>query len=134
MSRGIGGAARKVLEDEETVIYEYGVYNLNEQNYRNTDSICDGIITILKSALIEPEIHIKKKKTSSGRKKLITKRIKVDVSIEDLISQRLIVIENSSYCWKTVNGIDIMAIRLCIQLFEKYQIEGSLPDKVGYHV
>lgn len=134
MSIGIGGVARKVLEDVETVIYEYGVYNLNEPNYRNTDSICDGIITILRSSLIEPEIHIKKKKTSSGRKKLITKRIKVNVPIEDLIFQKMIVIDNCRYCWKTVNGIDTMAIRLCIQLFEEYQIWGSLPDNVGYHV
>ena len=29
MSRGIGAHAKKVLEDDETVIYEYGGYNLN---------------------------------------------------------------------------------------------------------
>ena len=34
MSRGIGAHAKKVLEDDETVIYEYGGYNLNEPEYR----------------------------------------------------------------------------------------------------
>ena len=35
MSRGIGAHANLVLEDENTVIYEYGGYNLNEPEYRN---------------------------------------------------------------------------------------------------
>ena len=39
MSRGIGGNCRIVEEDEHTVIYEYGGYNLNEPEYRNFDCI-----------------------------------------------------------------------------------------------
>ena len=35
MSRGIGAYANKILEDNETVIYEYGGYNLNADEYRN---------------------------------------------------------------------------------------------------
>lgn len=48
MSRGIGAHANKVLEDEYVVIYEYGGYNLNEPEYRNTDRIYDGTIRILR--------------------------------------------------------------------------------------
>lgn len=39
MSRGIGAHANLVLEDENTVMYEYGGYNLNEPEYRNENHI-----------------------------------------------------------------------------------------------
>lgn len=35
MSRGIGAKAIKMLEDSDTVVFEYGAYNLNEAAYRN---------------------------------------------------------------------------------------------------
>ena len=76
MSIGIGGYARIVMQDANTVIYKYGAYNLNEVAYRNPDHTYDGIITIDKQSLVEPEIHEKLKKQPSGKKKLITKRIK----------------------------------------------------------
>lgn len=43
MSRGIGAHANLILEDEKTVIYECGGYNLNDSEYRNEKYICDGI-------------------------------------------------------------------------------------------
>lgn len=61
MSRGIGAHAKKVLEDDETVIYEYGGYNLNEPEYWNENHILDGTITIQKNCFVEPEIHEKLK-------------------------------------------------------------------------
>ena len=57
MSIGIGGYARIVVQDADTVIYEYDAYNLNEVAYRNPDHTYDGIITIDKQSLVEPEIH-----------------------------------------------------------------------------
>lgn len=57
MSRGFGGKCCIVMEDDTTVIYEYAPYNLNDSQYYNRDQIYDGIITICKSALVEPEIH-----------------------------------------------------------------------------
>ena len=69
MSRGIGGSCRIVEEDEHTVIYEYGGYNLNKSEYRNPDRICDGLITVDKNVLVEPEIHTKIKRTQGGKKK-----------------------------------------------------------------
>ena len=56
MSRGIGAHAKKVLEDDETVIYEYGGYNLNEPEYWNENHILDGTITIQKNCFVEPEV------------------------------------------------------------------------------
>lgn len=35
MSIGIGAHANLVFEDEQTVIYEYGGYNLDDSKYRN---------------------------------------------------------------------------------------------------
>ena len=33
MSKGIGGSARVVMQDENTFVYEYFAYNLNEEEY-----------------------------------------------------------------------------------------------------
>lgn len=68
MSRGIGAFVKLVLEDSETVIYEFGSYNLNDARYYNEEHICDGIITIARNCFAEPEIHEKMKKMPSGRK------------------------------------------------------------------
>ena len=59
MSMGYGGSARLVLQDENTAIYEYSPYNLNEVEYRNSERIYDGLITISKDGLVEPDIHEK---------------------------------------------------------------------------
>lgn len=69
MSKGIGAYANKIAEDEYTVIYEYGGYNLNDPKYRNEDHIYDGTITIQMDCFAEPEIHEKLKKMPSGKKK-----------------------------------------------------------------
>lgn len=79
MSRGFGAHADLVAQDNETVIYQYGGYNLNEPEFRNEKHLYDGLITISRSCFAEPEIHEKLKKMPSGRKKLITKRIPVKV-------------------------------------------------------
>ena len=48
MSRGIGAYANKMHEDDLTVTYEYGGYNLNQLEYMNENHLCDGRITITK--------------------------------------------------------------------------------------
>ena len=135
MSKGIGGSARIVMQDSDTVIYEYRVYNLNEKEYRNPERIHDGIITIDKHSLVEPEIHEKLKKMPSGRKKLITKRIRRDVDYTERILSKQINVENSRFCWEIlVNGIGLIAMHLIFQIFDLYQIEGMLPEAVWYDV
>ena len=71
MSRGIGAHAKKVLEDDETVIYEYGGYNLNEPEYWNENHILDGAITIQKNCFVEPEIYEKLKKCQVVERSLL---------------------------------------------------------------
>ena len=136
MSRGFGGSARIVLQDENAVVYEYAPFNLNEPEYRNSEHIYDGLITISKDSLVEPEIHEKLKRMPSGRKKLIVKRIRRDVDYSALLDAGKITIENSSYCWHMVGtkkDIGMMAMRIIFRIYDHYQDEGTLPETVSLH-
>ena len=136
MSRGFGGSARIVLQDENAVVYEYAPFNLNEPEYRNSEHIYDGLITISKNSLVEPEIHEKLKRMPSGRKKLIVKRIRHDVDYSALLDAGKITIENSSYCWHMVGtekNIGMMAMRIIFRIYDHYQDEGTLPETVSLH-
>ncbi len=137
MSIGIGAYAKKIAEDDSSVIYEYGGYNLNDPRYRNEDHIYDGIITIQKDCFIEPEIHEKVKKMPSGRKKTITKRILVEVHYDEMLTEGRITIENCSNCWHTTEDdlkVDIMACHLLFWIFRSYQEEGAIPGSYSYNV
>ena len=137
MSRGIGAHADKVLEDEYTVIYKYGGYNLNVPGYRNENHVYDGIITIFKECFVEPEIHEKLKKMPSGHKKLITKRLPVSVDYGRMLEEGLIKVENCSNCWRTTEDklhIDVMACHLLFYIFLQYQEEGKIPEMMSYNV
>ena len=136
MSRGFGGSAKIVLQDENMVVYEYAPYNLNEPEYRNSDHIYDGLITISKDSMVEPDIHEKLKRMPSGRKKLIVKRIRRDVDYSGLLAAGKIIIENSRYCWYfvgTEKTIGMIAMRLVFRIYDQYQDEGSLPETVSLH-
>ena len=133
MSLGYGGAARLVLQDDETVIYEYFADNLNHPKYCNKNRIYDGIITISKSALVEPEIHRKVKRMPSGRKKLIEKRVPVEVNWSELYYSDLIQVQNSSYCWRILdNGWGVAALHIIWKIFDEYQETGTLPEITGW--
>ena len=135
MSKGIGGSARVVMQDENTVVYEYYAYDLDREEYQNREHIYDGIITIDKRSLVEPEIHEKLKKQPSGRKKLITKRIPREVDYSGLITAGKINVENSKFCWRILdNGMGLIAIHIIFKIFNLYQSEGAIPETVGYHV
>ena len=59
MSRGFGAYAKLIAEDESSVIYEYGSYNLNEPGHSNDEHIKDGTITIQKNCFVDSEIQRK---------------------------------------------------------------------------
>ena len=137
MSKGIGAYAEIVSEDETTVKYKYGGYNLNDPKYKNEEHLYDGTITIRKDCFVEPEIHEKIRKQPNGKKKLIVKRIPVDVDYPGMIEDERITIENCSNCWHTTEGdlkIDVMVLHLLFWLFRKYQEEGKNPDSISYNV
>ena len=132
MSLGIGSFCKLIDEDEETVIYEYGSYNLNEPNYINEQKIADGIITIKKNALIEPDIHNKIKRLPNGKKKRIIKRVPKEIHLSQLFENKFIIVENCSHCWKTnENGIDVMADTTVWYIFLEYQEKGQLPESLS---
>ena len=132
MSLGIGSFCKLIAEDEETVIYGYGSYNLNEPRYDNKNRISDGIITISKNSLIEPEIHDIIKRFPNGKKKRIIKRVPKDIPLSDLLENKLITVENCSHCWKTnVRNIDVMALTTIWHILLEYQKIGYLPEELN---
>ena len=134
MSLGTGAFAEKNYEDEEIVSYNYGVYNLNEPELRNSAYIADGTIIIKKECFVEPEIHDKKKRIN-GRKKKIPVRIPREVDIIELIRNEKIIIENSRFSRKILyeeNHTDVMAYRLISMIINMYQTDDVTPDHVGY--
>ena len=137
MSRGIGAYANKVLEDDENIIYEYGGYNLNEQDFRNENHVNDGRIIISSSCFVKVGMYEKLKEISNGRDKLITKSVSASVEYGKMIENGLIVVENCSNCWHTTEDekhIDIMALHILFYVFRKYQREGKIPDYISYNV
>ena len=135
MSIGIGGRARLVSQDNITAIYEYAPYNLNENGYRNIDIEYDGVIIISKESLVEPEIHEKTRKSPSGKKKLVIKRIQRDVDYTKRLEQKQIIVENSKYCWHILdNGVGKIAMHIIFEIYRLYQDTGLLPETISYHV
>lgn len=135
MSRGFGGWAYIADQDENTAIYQYGAYNLNEPQYKNETHLADGMFIIDKNSLIEPDIHEKIKRFPNGKKKLIVKRIVVDVPYSDLYENGKIQIQNCSNYWKTISDDkDFIAWHLIWKIFRKYQEDGHLPERISYDV
>lgn len=133
MSRGIGGNARIVDEDDELIMYEYSVYNWNIEEHKKSDHIYDGAIWIERSCFIEPEIHEKIKRTPGGRKKLVVKCIPQIPDYGKMISDGKIKIKNASHFFgTTLEGIDIMAMHLLYKILRQYQEDGKIPDRISY--
>ena len=109
MSRGFGGEAMKISENNNTVVYKYGGYNLNEIKYRNSDNLTDGVITIHKSILLEQNRSL-------------------------ILSKKYVEVKNCSNCWQSIEDIDITALHIIFKLFKEYQDTGVIPDKVNYDV
>jgi len=124
-----------IAQYASAVINEYGPHNQNREQYRNPDRIYDGVITVSKSALVEPEIHERIKKWPSGRKQLIIKRIPRDVDYNACFEAGLITVENSRFCWHILpEAVGAIALHLVFQIFTEYQETGELPETVGYHI
>ena len=137
MSIGIGAFAKMVLEDDNTVMYEYGNYNLNDDRFRNKELIKDGLITIQKECFLEPEIHEKIKKMSIGRKKKIIKRVPVNVDCSKYFQKGKIKIEICSNTWHfagTEKDTDILAFVLVSKILREYQEDSIIPGYVSYNV
>lgn len=132
MSMGYGGYAHLVEADDSLVIYKYCCYNVNLPEYKHFSEIEDGELYIDRDAFVEPEIHEKMVRTASGRKKKVIKRIKRDVPFDELFESKKINVKNASGTWKVESGEDIMALRILSKLFNEYQEQGVIPEKMGW--
>lgn len=71
----------------------------------------------------------------SGRKRLVTKKIPVDVDYPTMIDKGLITIENSKYAWNICsNGVDAMAYSVIRKILYEYQIDGKIPELIGIYM
>jgi hypothetical protein len=133
MSLGYGGVCRKALEDEETVIYTYRGENLNlPKDERERVEAIEGMFTIQKSALEEPEIHEKVVRGPNGRKRLVRKKITHFPHIDEHIEDGTVKVDE-------LCGVDVAfgeqgmhprcALILITKFFERYMEDGVLSDK-----
>lgn len=130
MTLGNFGGCIKISEDDSFVLYEYFSCNWFLGDY---EKVFDGLILIKKSALIEPERREKFRRMPSGKRRKFIKFILREVPLYELIDSGDVQIENCSHAWKFLpNGVDIMAYRICIRIFEYYQLEGTLPEKSSW--
>ena len=77
------------------------------------------------------------KRVSNGKKKLIAKKIPVDVDYLKAMDEGLIILENCSNCWEITDDekqADVMLLHLLCYLFLIYQEEGNIPEYIGYDV
>jgi hypothetical protein len=133
MSLGYTGMCKKELEDDEIVIYSYSGENWNDGGKsKSGDSLLlDGSFVIHKDCLEEPEIHTKLKKMPSGRKKVIEKRITHTPRLSIYLETKKVYVEKeckNAFRRGATMPIDYIAYRLILHLFERYQVDGELPE------
>ncbi len=135
MSIGYGGYARLRQADESMLLYSYCCYDINLDNWREMKEAEDGELWIERSALVEPRIHKRIKRSPSGRKRIQTKRIEQYVHIGDLLSAGKVFVRNASGTWKTrESGVDMIAVVILRRIFSEYQRSGEVPKSVSMFV
>ena len=132
MSKGIGGVAVKALEDDYTVIYSYGSYDLNRDGYQNEEHLYDGILTIRKSERIAPVIHPRSRRRKERERQQVLKGSAPSASVGGLLEEGQVTIENSTFCTRrTPTGIDKIAVSLVGRAIAVYQATAVFPDRVS---
>ena len=131
----IGFCASAILEmaDENTLLYFYCSYNLNLDDYKEHMEKYNGEIIINRSSLVEPERYTKRIRRPSGKKVFEERIRKRDIDIQKLLESGDVQIVNASGAWDFFEGYDIMAIRLVEKIFDKYQEEKDIPERVSRH-
>ncbi len=57
------------------------------------------------------------------------------IDFSELFLEKIIILENCSNCWhKTIEGYDIIGVKLCFKIFKVYHKIGSLPEILGYDI
>jgi len=141
----IEGFARLVLEDEDSAVYEYSGFSdcpfeANGQFVCKYDpskiTAYDGIFTVYKKGLEEPEIHTKLKRKANGRKIEVSKKIPHYVWPLEKLNKGLAVIDKEcANAYKGENNdwpYDKIAFYILMHIYEEYQKLGHVPDKPGF--
>jgi len=100
---------------------------------QNQEIHYDGEILINKGALVEPEIHKKVKKTSTGKKQLYETRIVAAVNVSELINNgeiRILKACKNEFAKSTHEYY--LAQRIIDKNFIQYQERGGLPDTCAF--
>lgn len=128
----LGYCASAILEtaDENTLLYFYCSYNLNEECYKEHKDKFDGDIIINRKSLVKPDVYTKRIRKPSGKKVFEERIRKKSVDLQNLLTNGDVEIENSSGAWQIVDGYDMMALRLVRKIFDKYQEERDIPERV----
>lgn len=133
MSRGFGGFANKVFEDDTTIIYAYGGFNLNIPEYRNENDVRDGSLIISKSCFINQK-DLNSCFTSTPNNK-VTENLPQGIDIAGALEEGLIQVKNCSHTWQVIGEkeqYDRIALHLLFKLFREYPKTGSIPEKIIY--
>lgn len=138
MSFGYCGRIELLAEDDSTVIYRYGGENWNTTGITRGDiKVLDGEILIQKRCLVEPEIHVKVKRTASGKKIETKKYIIQRVDFFEAIKNGDIKIikpcsSERSMSIKSHGAENFFACRLLDRVFIDYQKMGTLPKSCSF--
>lgn len=133
MSLGFIGYAKLKTIYDNVAIYSYSGENWNDSLSNEGDSqLFDGEFQLLISSLSEPEIHEKITKYKSRRKKVIKRIVQIQ-DINKIIENEEITVTRKCKNEFSRGEIDCyIASRLIYNIFEDYQINGKLPEKVSF--
>ena len=137
LSLGYCGKCKLIYQDDNIIRYAYSGENWNDDKSISGDiDLLDGVICIYKKCLEEPEVHIKVKKSSSGKKHTYEKRVVHTPSIGMHIANREIIIEkkckNEFKRYITSDNDCYLAGKLLIKIFEAYQKNGKVPETEAF--
>lgn len=135
MSRGYGGYAHLIRDDDSMFLYSYCAYNVNLNNWQEMKQTEDGKLWIERNALIEPEMNKHANLTIVGEKQVEVKRVKREYSVGELYDAGKIKIQNASGTWKTLGpDVDIIAVKILHKIFYEYQETGKVPEHVVWFI
>ncbi len=126
MSRGYGGFAKLISQDDKCVTYAYGGYDWSIPECSNPNYERDGIITIDKSCFVEPKITKSIELQPDGSEKVIYKREPVRVDFGPDVDAGRITGTLSKYDLNSPKPNRTITI-LLIHIFKEYQEQGDYP-------
>ncbi len=124
-----GGCANLLKQTSTDLIYEYCAYKKDDG-----ETECDGRIIIDKDSLEPAESRVTTRRHLRRPNEIVQNNVPVVIPYIKLFSEKKILIENCSNCWKEKGGNDFIAVKLVFEIFNGYQETGKVPKEVHYEV